>query len=216
MLKYARFQLGDGTAPDGTRIISQASLAEMQTPRTPAGSGAGAVGVSWMIKTVQGVKTARHSGGTNGQISIFLLAPERGIAITIVTNAGRGGELTTEAMAWALKHYLGIEEPLPQPLNLNADALAAYTGQYEAALTSLELSVRDGELWLQMIPQGGFPDKDSKPVGPPPPPVRIAVGSGDVLVALDPPFKNARGEFLRHSDGAITWMRFGSRIAKRQ
>ncbi|MFN8511663.1 MAG: serine hydrolase domain-containing protein [Chloroflexia bacterium] len=216
LLKYARFQLGDGTTPDGTRLLSSESLAEMQTPRTPAGSGAGAVGISWMIKTVQGIKTARHSGGTNGQISIFLLAPERGTAITILTNASRGGELTTDGIAWALKHYLGIEEPLPQPLGLDADALTAYAGTYAAALTVLELSVRDGDLWLQAIPQGGFPNKDSKPSGPPPPPVRLAVCADDLLYALDPPFKNARGEFLRGSDGAIAWMRFGSRIARRQ
>jgi CubicO group peptidase (beta-lactamase class C family) len=221
MLKYARFQLGDGTAPDPqagapTRLISQSSLAEMQTPRTPAGSGAGAVGISWMVKTIAGVKTVRHSGGTNGQISIFLLAPERGFALTVVTNAGRGGELTGDAVEWALRHYLDVSEPLPEPQQLDTAALSAYAGRYEAALTVLELEVRDGELWLQVIPQGGFPNKDSKPAGPPPPPVRLATSAGDLLVALDPPFRHARGEFLRDPGGAITWLRFGSRIARRQ
>jgi CubicO group peptidase (beta-lactamase class C family) len=216
LLKYARFQMGDGTAPDGTRLLMQASLAEMQTPRTPAGSGAGAVGISWMIKSIGGVKTVRHSGGTNGQISIFLLAPEQGIAITVLTNAGRGGELTGDVVEWALKRYLGVEEALPEAISLDADVLAAYTGRYEAALTVLELEVRDGVLWLQAIPQGGFPNKDSKPATPPPPPVRLAVGANDVIVALDAPFRNARGEFLRDPDGSIAWMRFGSRLAKRQ
>ena len=44
VLAYARFQLGDGTAPDGTRLLTQKSLTTMQTAATPAGSGAGAVG----------------------------------------------------------------------------------------------------------------------------------------------------------------------------
>lgn len=214
-LKYARFQMGDGTAPDGTRLLSSAALAEMQTPRTPAGSGSGAVGVTWMIKTIEGVKTVRHGGATNGQLSAFVMAPEQGFAITVLTNGNRGVELHGDVTRRALKHYLGAEEQLPASLNLEANALAAYAGRYDAALSAYELSVRDGELWLQATPKGGFPDRDSPP-GPAPAPVRIAVCMDEQIVALDPPFKHGRGEFLRDPDGSIAWVRFGSRIAKRQ
>lgn len=211
LLKYARFQMGDGTAPDGTRLLSAESMATMQTPHFPAGSGAGTVGISWMIKTLGGTKTIRHSGGTNGQLSQLVIAPERKLAFAVVTNGSRF--VDTE---WALKQSLGIAEPLPAFLTPDADALASYVGRYDAALTVYELSARDGELWLQAIPQGGFPNKDSKPAGPPPPAVRVAVGEGDTLVALDPPFKNMRGDILRDPDGTVAWIRFGSRIAKRQ
>ena len=211
LLKYARFQMGDGAAPDGTRLLSSASLAEMQMPHTPAGSGAGMVGVSWMIKTLGGIKTIRHSGGTNGQLSLLVIAPERGMALAVLTNGSRFIDAE-----WPLRHALGIEEPLPEPLALDADALAAYAGRYDAALSAYELAVRDGELWMQAVPKGGFPNKEAKPSGPPPSPTRIMVAAGDLLVALDPPFRHARGEFLRDPDGAIAWMRFGSRIAKRQ
>ena len=214
-LKYARFQMGDGTAPDGTRLLAVESLTEMQTPRTPAGSSTGALGVTWMIKTIGGVKTVRHGGATNGQLSAFVLAPEQGFAITVLTNGNRGTELHGDVVKWALKHYLGAEEALPEPLKLDADALAEYAGRYDAALSAIELSVRDGELWMQMIPKGGFPDKESKP-GPTPPPARIAVCADDQLIALDPPFKGGRGEFLRDADGAIGWMRLAVRILKRQ
>ena len=104
---------------------------------------------------------------------------------------------------------------LPLFLDHSADELAAYAGQYSAALSDYALAVRDGELWLQATPKGGFPDKNSKP-GPPPPPVRLAVCTDELIVALDPPFKGGRGEFLRAHDGSIAWMRFGGRIAKRQ
>jgi CubicO group peptidase (beta-lactamase class C family) len=215
-LKYARFHLGDGTAPDGTRLLSPESLAEMQTPRTPAGSGTGALGVTWMIKTIGGVKTVRHGGATNGQLSAFVLAPEQGFAITVLTNGSRGTELHNDVTKWALAHYLDAEEVLPESLNLDADALAAYAGHYDAALSAYDLEVRDGELWAQATSKGGFPTRDSKPVGPPPPPFRIAICADDMFVALDPPFKGGRGEFLRDPDGAIAWMRLGVRIAKRQ
>lgn len=215
-LKYARFQIGDGTAPDGSRLLSRAAMAEMQSPTTPAGSNAGAVGVTWMVKTIGGVKTVRHGGATNGQLSAFVLAPERGFAITVLTNANRGGELHGDVVKWALKRYLGIAEALPERLALDAEALTAYAGRYAAALSDYDLAVRDGELWLQATPRGGFPDKDSKPSAPPPPATRLALHAGERIVALDPPFKDALGEFLRAPDGSIAWMRFGGRISRRQ
>ena len=186
-------------------------MAEMQSATTPAGSNAGAVGVTWMVKTIGGVKTVRHGGATNGQLSAFVLAPERGFAITVLTNGSRGVELHGDVTKWALRRYLGVEEPLPERLPLNEAELAAYAGHYSAALTDYELTVRDGELWMQETPKGGFPDKDSPP-SEPPPPKRIYVCEGDLIIAPQP---FGRGEFLRGPDGSLAWMRFGGRIAKR-
>ena len=210
LLKYARFQLGDGTALDGTRLLSPESLAEMQTPHTPGGSSSGALGVAWQIKMIEGVRTVRHGGGTNGQSAILLLAPERGFAITVLTNGSMPVDVT-----WPLKHYLGIEERLSEALPLDESALSACVGRFDTPLNAYELSVRDGELWMQATPKGGFPDKDSKPLGPVPPPVRLAVCAEDMIVALDQPFKHARGEFVRNTNGVIGWLRFGGRIAPR-
>jgi CubicO group peptidase (beta-lactamase class C family) len=214
-LRYAQFQIGDGTAPDGTRLLSRASLDEMQSPATPAGSAAGAVGVTWMVKTLDGVKMLRHSGGTNGQLSVLVLVPERNFALSVLTNADPGGEICVEAMNWALRHYCDIGEADFVPGQFSEAELAPYSGHYAAALTEFDVTVRDGGLVLQAIPQGGFPDKSATPP-PPPPPTRLAIAADETIIALDPPFKDARGEFLRAGDGALGWLRFGGRIARRQ
>ncbi len=214
-LRYARFHLGDGRAPDGTRLLTRATMAAMQEPRTPAGSSFGAFGVTWMVKTLDGVKTVRHGGGTNGQLSAFIMAPERDFALTILTNADRGGELHTGVVRWALRHYLNIGEPEPRPVALAASALTPYAGEYHAALTDLALTIEGDGLVMQVTPKGGFPQRDSPP-GPTPPPSRLALGEDDLVIALDPPFKDARGEFVRDADGTIGWLRFGGRIARRQ
>ena len=215
MLKYARFHLGDGRAPDGTALLRPQSLAAMQTPAIPAGSGAGAVGLTWMIKALDGIKTVRHSGGTNGQISLFLLVPEKRFALVILTNADRGGELTPAIAAWALRHYCGIAEAEFAPRELAASGLDEYVGTYRGALSDVEISVRDGKLILQSRPRGGFPERDTPP-GKTPPPTGLDLGPDDTLIALDAPFTGTRGEFLRGPDGAIAWVRFGSRIARRE
>jgi CubicO group peptidase (beta-lactamase class C family) len=214
-LRYARFHLGDGTAPDGTRLLSAESLAAMQEGRTEAGSAFGSLGITWMMKTLDGVKTVRHGGTTNGQLSAFVLVPERNFALTVLTNANRGGQLHTAIVEWALRHYCGIAETPLTPRTLTAAELAPYAGRYKAALTELELTVRGDELIAQVIPQGGFPKPES-PAGPTPPPTRLAIGADDAIIALDPPFKDARGEFLRDEHGALAWLRFGGRMARRQ
>ncbi len=215
-LRYARFQLGDDAAPDGARLLGPESMALMQSPLVPAGSMAGAVGITWMVKEVGGVRLVRHGGATNGQLSAFLLVPARGFAITVLTNANRGGELHNDVVKWVLRHYLGIVEPDPVPLELTEEQLAPYAGRYSAALSDLEIALRDGGLVLQVTPKGGFPTKDSPPAGPTPPPTRLALLGEDRVVALDSPFKDSRGEFLRNPDGGIAWLRFGGRIARRQ
>jgi hypothetical protein len=57
--------------------------------------------------------------------------------------------------------------------------------------------------------------KESPP-GPTPPAVRLAPCAADQMVALDPPFKDMRGEFLRNPDGSIAWFRFGGRVLARK
>ena len=214
-LRYARFHLGDGTAPDGTRLLTPETLAAMQEGRMPAGSAFGSFGITWMMKDLDGVKTVRHGGTTNGQLSAFVLVPERDFALTVLTNANRGGQLHTAIVEWALRHYCGIAETPLTPRPLTTAELAPYAGRYSAALTELALTVQGGELVLQVVPQGGFPKKES-PAGPKPPPTRLAIGADDAIIALDPPYKDARGEFLRDERGVVAWLRFGGRMARRQ
>ncbi len=213
LLVYARFHMGDGTAEDGTRLLSPESLAFMQSPLYSKGSD-GEMGLTWMLETVGGVRTVRHGGGTVGQQTTFVFVPSRNFALTVLTNASRGGELHSEATKWILRRYLGLENSEPAILDTTADDLAPYAGRYTAAGSDIELTVREGGLMVQLIPKGGFPTKD-QPASEPPPPVRAALYGENLLIGLDEPMKGTRGEFLRAPDGAIAWLRLGSRAHRR-
>jgi hypothetical protein len=212
-LRYARFHLGDGTAQDGTRLLTPESIAEMQAPRVPAADGQ-FFGVTWFISEVDGTRIVRHGGATNGQLSAFVMVPERRFAITILTNADRGDELNRIGVKLALREFLGLAEQEPQPLEAGEEQLAQYAGRYESLMSICDLELRDGALVLQMTPKGGFPTKDS-PAPPAPPPTRLALCGQDRVIALDEPFKDARGEFLRNPDGSIAWLRIGGRVHAR-
>lgn len=212
-LRYARFHMGDGTAPDGARLLSREALAEMQAPSAPAANGEFS-GVTWFIKDVAGERIVRHGGATHGQLSAFAMVPARRFAITVLTNADRGDELHRAVTQLALEQFVGLVEPAPAAQEVPAERLAEYAGRYEARASLMELSLHDGELVLQLTPKGGFPTKDSPPE-PPPPPSRLAVCGTDQVIALDEPLRGGRGEFLRGADGRVAWLRIGGRIHAR-
>jgi len=211
-LRYARFHMGDGTATGGERILSPESMALMQTPVMSAGDDT-SIGLAWFIREVGGVRIVQHGGTTNGQISAFMFAPERGFALTILTNANSGTELNEDVTAWALRRYLGVAEPEPTPLDRTDAQRAAYAGRYAAALTSIELVPRDGALVLELSYIGDYPGDETPPI---PPPARAALYAEDKLIVLDGPMKGVRAEFLRGPDGGITWLRLGGRVHRRE
>ena len=213
LLRYARFHMGDGTAKDGTRLLTSESLALMQSPQVTLW-GDETWGLTWSLNVVDGARQVSHGGGTTGQVSLLTLIPEHQFAVAIFTNAGEGGAVTADATKWALKEYLGLETPDPEPIESSEEELAAYAGRYTRPMVDIELGVLCGRLIGQMVYKAGFPSRDVPPP-PPPPPVTLALCEKDRLLGMDGPFKDSKAEIIRQPDGSIGWLRLG-RIHKRQ
>lgn len=213
LFRYARFHMGDGTTPDGRRLLSQESLTQMQTPLLPS-TGINRIGLSWNITMLDGTKMIGHGGGTNGQITLLRIIPSRQFAVVVLTNSDEGDSLTYKISDLAIKKYLCLAVPETQPLDLPEEKLVPYVGKYEAAADDLEIYLRDGKLLLQLTPKGGFPTPDSPPTQVPPP-VRIAFYGEDRMIILDEPMKDNRGEFLRAADNHIAWLRLHGRVHAR-
>src|SRR3954449_4053813 len=133
-IAWAKFHLGDGTAADGTRILSTENVRRMQqaTFDMPGSALGDAVGISWLLADVDGVRTVGHGGTTNGQHSTFTMVPERGFALISMTNCGPNGpELNDKLERWAYEHYIGLVKPEPEGIRLPADELAKYVGRFE-------------------------------------------------------------------------------------
>ena len=214
-LRYARFHLGDGTVPNGARLLSPESMALMRTALARTDNGCGEVGVTWMLKPVGGERTVRHTGSTNGQQATLTMAPSRNFAFVALTNNNRGSLLHAEATTWSLDHYLGLRDAAEERVTPSEAALARFVGYYVSLINDAEISLRGGGLVLQVIPKGGFPFTDS-PARPAPPPTRLAILSEDRIVALDSPQTDSRGEFLFSPDGSVAWFRYGGRIHARK
>ena len=174
--------------------------------------GAEQVGLGWYLAARDGRTFLSHGGATNGQQARLVVVPEERFAFAALTNHDDGGALGGELLASVLEGVLGIEPAAtPEHLERAPAELAGYAGTYEAPLTRLEVTVKDGGLVLDAIPRGGFPRPDSPP-SPGPPPTRLAFEKPDFVVALDPPMRGMLGDFLRGPDGEIVWFRVGGRL----
>jgi CubicO group peptidase (beta-lactamase class C family) len=209
-IKYMRFQMGDGLTASGERILAPESMRMMKTPQVPRGDGS-YVGLTWSIEELDGVKIYSHGGTTFGQESSFWLAPEQGVALTVMTNLDQGHKVLKAANDWAREHFLGIpghEETATH--DLPAEALAEYSFTMLTATGDfLDVAPQDGGLLLTYRPQG-----EGAPAGGLPP-MQARFFDRDRFVVLDGILENHKGEFLRKDDGQIGWTRLGGRIQKR-
>lgn len=221
-LAWARFHLGDGTAADGTRLLSQESLRRMQEPTVemPGSALGDAVGISWLLEDVGGVRTVGHGGTTNGQHSSFTMVPSRGFAVTCLTNGAPGGPQLNDAVGkWALEHYLGVKAVPPVPEQRPADALAEFTGDYETIAVELSLVAVDGQLdakvtykpeALAQLREAGEDAPDESPV------YRLGLlPGGDRYVVVGGAADGMRGYFSRDAQGRVDGVHLGGRLAER-
>ena len=216
LLRYARAHVGDGTAPDRTRLLSEESIAAMRTPQVELGGGEGAVGLSWWLRDLEGTRSASHAGSTHGQEGFLVLVPEQAFAVVALTNAAGGLGLCGRVIERALDDYLGYSAGKLEPVKIEEAELRQYVGRYTAILHDAELAIRDGELMAQLSSNGGFPFEDS-PALPPFDPFGLAFYEQDRVFIPGASTWVPRGEFIRDGSGEIRWLRFGRRLhAKRE
>lgn len=208
LLTYARFHLGDGTAPDGTRLLARAALDLMRTPQADADLDR-KVGIAWFLRDTQGLRLQYHGGVAIGQQGVLMLAPDRNAAIAVQTNSVRGGLLHTEVTKWWQKEYLGFEAPAPVYIELATARYAQLAGRYTAELSDAQLEISDTGLIYR-----SFSHNKLKNDPPPqdPPPSRVAFTADSQFTLLDGPLKDTRGEFLTDATGNVRWMRVGGRV----
>jgi CubicO group peptidase (beta-lactamase class C family) len=209
LFTWARFQMGDGAG-----LLRRETLDHAQGALAPAGAMADWIGVAWQSLDVGGTRVVQHGGSWLNQLSTFRMVPERGFAVVVLTNGHRGAELHGAVGGAALREYLGLapqRDPLPA---MDEAALRPYVGRYDAVLTDVELSLREGGLVLNVVRRADL--MGARPEAPWPPPVRVAFEGPDKLFAQDPPYKGTKGDFLRDDEGQIVWFRWGGRIHRRR
>jgi CubicO group peptidase (beta-lactamase class C family) len=216
-VRYARFHLGDGRAPDGTPLLTPASLVAMRSNPGPGGTlgfELDGLGVTFQLRrTAEGIRVAGHGGDWPGQHSNFLFVPERDFALTLLTNSTSGARLVTELFLddWALQRFAGLHNPPAAPARLSPARLAEYEGDYgfralqEGERIELITTLRgsDGTLRGQFELLGPGTE------------LQLEFYRGEyalVVSDLFQPLGSARANFVRGPDGRVAWLSFGGRL----
>jgi CubicO group peptidase (beta-lactamase class C family) len=221
-LRYARFHLGDGRAPDGTSLLTPASLAAMRSQPGPGGTNGAEIdgyGISLCLRrTAEGPHVVEHGGDLTGQHSGFLFVPERDFAMTVLTNSESGGLLKVALCYddWALQQFAGLRNPPAVPTRVSPARLAEYEGTYVARMLTegewleiaMSLHSSDGALRGQLELGGQAVDQG------------LEFYRGEyVLVMGDeagPPPGSSRANFVRAPDGRVAWLSSGGRLFAHQ
>ena len=220
LLTYARFHLGDGTAANGERVLTKATLDLMKTPQMRKQGNDDDIGLPWHLRRVGGVLTAAHGGTLGGHILLLELVPERNLAMGILTNASNGWRLNQDVERAALKSYAGatfamnqaiahrgLVETLPsvQPLAIQPDP-APYLGRYLRPMNAVIVRAENGRVFVQVRPTAGEPQ----------PEMSIGFYGPDRAVVTSGADQGQSIEFVRASDGRVKWVRVTGRIAVRE
>jgi CubicO group peptidase (beta-lactamase class C family) len=160
LLTFARFHLDGGLAPDGKRVLSEASVAAMQQPRAAIpdfGAAGAAIGLGWRISRWDGRAIIGHDGVTIGQSAYLRVDPQARVAACLLTNSGHSGSLYQAVFTEVFGALAGVSMPaVPQPAGDAAAAhdLRRHVGRYERASRRFDVSVRDGQLHLLLTATG--------------------------------------------------------------
>ena len=221
LLAYARFHMGDGTAANGERVLTRASLEAMRAPQMQKQGTDDEIGISWHIRKVGPVRTYSHGGTLGGHILLLEIVPERKFAVAILTNASTGWRAIQEIEREALRAYLGatyapnqgiahrgLVETLPtaQPLARQPD-FAPYVGTFARPNNSYVVRAEGGKLLLQDRPNGGR--------GNTAPELPLAFFGPDRAIVTAGADSGQSIEFVRDGGGRVNWVRVTGRVAVR-
>ncbi|QNG35659.1 beta-lactamase family protein [Geodermatophilaceae bacterium NBWT11] len=168
LLGFARLHLSGGLAPDGTRLLSEASVQAMceSQVRLPELRVLGdAWGLGWELFD-SSTPVHGHDGNTIGQASFLRLVPEHDLAVSLLTNGGNPYGLYADVVGHVLTELAGVEPrllPTP-PADPPRVVAARFTGTYASLVADLVVDADDdGRIWLSMVPKGAVAEMSEAP-----------------------------------------------------
>ena len=157
LLGFAAMHLSHGRAQDGTRVVSEASCADVLTRQVdhPASTRLDARGLGWSLDdTTQGI--IGHDGQTIGQSAFFRMVPEHGLAVALLTNGGDTHGLYQDVLGHLLDDLGSVRiasDPVPPPQPPAGFDLDRLLGTYRARIVDWTLRQdAAGRLWVEEIP----------------------------------------------------------------
>ncbi len=129
LARYVRLELANGRLPDGSALVSEASLLARRVPQVRVGEESW-YGIGLWLADVKGIRVISHGGSLFGYKSNFFLVPDLGLGGVILTNADSGSLVAEAVMRRTLEVvYDGEPEAEEDLLSGVRETEAFLTGQ---------------------------------------------------------------------------------------
>jgi CubicO group peptidase (beta-lactamase class C family) len=208
LVRWARFQLGDGCAESGERLVSAEALSAMrhQTVELRGSSLGDGIGICWFLRDVDGAATFGHGGSAYGQFADLIVVPEHDFAIAVATNAEPGGTPCNQAVIrWALEHCLGLVDRDPEPVAYDARRAAQVVGDYDVDMMTVSIVDDGGRLTLaaRIKPELRANSEVELPADCEPARMGFLDEDGDDYIVTEGPLQGQRGYVARDERGDV-------------
>jgi hypothetical protein len=187
VLAFARMHLTGGLAKDGTRVLSEESVAAMADYQTDCPEKillGDSWGLGWFRCDWNGHRAIGHDGNTIGQAAFLRLLPEAGIAVSVNTNLGSAIPLYQELYEEIFSALVDVH--LPAPFELPSEPVEVdvtpYLGSYTRESVLEEVYVEDGKTWMRTTVSGPVAEAS----GGAEPEVHELIPVGPALFAVKP------------------------------
>jgi CubicO group peptidase (beta-lactamase class C family) len=209
LVAWARFHLEDGR--------SVVRRMREPTAEAPGWSSGDAVGLSWLLDDVAGLRVAGHGGAMPGQLSMFKMVPERGFALVACTNAHpTGGAFNERLMRWAWETVLDAPIAEPETVVRSAEQVQPFCGVYETVANIVTVAPHDDGVSLEVVDRPEvLQELGIDPEQEPPVPFVFRAGDGDRFICPAGDYRGSRGFFLRDRGGQVNAVNAFGRYAPR-
>ncbi|WP_214417240.1 serine hydrolase domain-containing protein [Sphaerisporangium fuscum] len=150
LARLARMHLAGGVAADGTRVLAEETVAQMQRrvvdcPDKWTVSSDG-WGLGWTLYDWNGVAGYGHDGASIGQYGYLRVVPSAGVAVALLTNGGGAREVYAALYRELLAELAGVTmpEPFTPPASPPVVDWAPLAGTYRREGVVITVTEKDG------------------------------------------------------------------------
>jgi CubicO group peptidase (beta-lactamase class C family) len=149
LARYVIAFMNDGML-DGKRVLDPRIFATMSAPHADLPGGEGKYGYGLTLQELRGVRLVEHGGSRMGYGSSIRMAPEQRVAVIVLANRSGVSMLATTEKALELMLPLKPKASATRRvLDASADDLRKLPGMYRNGDGRIEISAKDGKLWLK-------------------------------------------------------------------
>ncbi|MEU9951181.1 serine hydrolase domain-containing protein [Streptomyces sp. NPDC047939] len=150
VVRLAEMHLNGGVSQDGTRVLSEESVALMQQRVVESPDkwtvSADGWGLGWTLYDWDGVQGYGHDGASIGQYGYLRVVPTAGVAVALLTNGGGARELYAALYRELLADLADVTMPAPfaPPAEPPVVDLTPLLGTYRREGVVITVAERDG------------------------------------------------------------------------